>query len=354
MKLTKKNGALGLLLIIFALAIYCRFTSEDATIRSSEREFAFPDKRALAAFSILAPDGRSLVLGTDDYGRWMVNNQFFANEVALEDLKNILRNMRVRQPVPISQQDSVNLALDNNGLDVSVYVKAHRITIGPFQAFAYNKKLLNYKVGADTPDGESTYMRKENSSMPFMIHVPGIPRGLSSVFDVRENLWRDPVVIDLNYERILAVELIWSGLPVQSFYLKSDPLVQGFDFYQTASQESPIALEADTLKVLRYLSAFEGVHYEMLLDENQRQEAENLMQEQPFVQLYVYDSTGRRTHLEAFRRHLPEGSATVGVTGDVDPNRFYLRVNGADLALAQYFVFNRIFRPLSFFERQGL
>ncbi|MFN3557547.1 MAG: DUF4340 domain-containing protein [Bacteroidales bacterium] len=321
-----------------------------STLRPGDSDFSLDRSREVMRITLHSElKGEKVVIQRDDAGRWQLNNHYFANESAVEQLLSAMARLRVRQPVSRENHQQVMAALDQEGVEVEVFVRAWRIHLGQLKLIPYAQRYQSIRVGEDTADNQSTYMRKSRSDRAFKVHIPGVEGGVATIFDARERSWRNPVVTDLQPDQIASISIIVPQQPQQSFTLRNYGR-NGFGFYHVQTPQPLESLQVDTLRVVRFLSAFADLHYETLLDESQEEIRKNTIFEQPFMEIHVESTSGILITLEAFARKpsADDLQITPGIASD--PNRFYVRVNGQEFALAQYFVFNRVLRPLSFFK----
>jgi hypothetical protein len=291
--------------------------------------------------------GQHLILEKDAEGVWHVNQAFRANESAVRELLGALRHLNVRLPVSLAEQEQVNQALEEKGVLVEIFVRNHWIRLpGGKGLISRTKRAKRLLAGEDTPDGESTIMRLYRSEMPFAVHVPGVQGGLSGLFSLSENLWRDPVVLDLQARQIRRIEVRFTENEKESYVIENQSQ-QPVLFH--GGQAVDISL-IDGTRLARYLEGFTELHYEKLMtgaDDSLRMQE---MFSPLFLEIVVQDQQERVTTLRFFRRKASEEELRGLAAGtNADPNRFFLQVNEGEFARAQYFVFNRIMRPLSYF-----
>lgn len=351
----KRNAKLfflfSLSLLLLGMILYWQ-SGIYSTFRVEDRDFSVDKDLEITRIEMESlSEGKKIVLHKDKQERWRLDSSLFANDLAVSELIMMLERLSVRQPVSIANKSQVEEMLSTAGVLVDVFVVAHRVQFGNFRLFPYENRFQSIIVGPDTPDGRSTYMRKNSSDLAFKVSRPGYERGISEVFTPEQRVWRDPVILDLEYESIHSVNVVVYGNEEESFVLK--PLdEQDFRFFQRENSEDALEFKADTARVLRFLSSFKDIHYERLPDEEDEKTRKELMFEQPFMEISVKSKDGMQTSIKAYARLAPESIVTLAEGINQDPNRFYVQVNDGEFALAQYYVFNRILRPLSFFENK--
>jgi hypothetical protein len=343
-----KYIVLSLSLLLFLVAMMIWYSNSHSTFRPTESDFSV--RRGLDISSIeivnMATEGTILLTHGND-GMWYLNNSLLANESAVIQLLDILRKLTIRQPVSLDQTEEVYQKFDESGIRVVVSAKDHYLKIGGRQFFPYQRVVQSFMIAGDTPDELSSYMRKSRESMAFMVHVPGMESGLYRYFDTNPNDWGDPVIIDMARNEIERVLIVFSEKPEESFLLKQDPYGM-FEFYNHISGELLSGINIDTTRVVRFLSSFHSLHYESLVSDDEIQSLEEMMFDEPFMTLTVKPFHNESTVIEVYRKVPSDELISVGITTSYDPNRFYLKSDD-EYAIAQYYVFNRILRPLSFF-----
>jgi hypothetical protein len=338
-------------LLLFLIAMMIWYANTHSTFRPAESDFSVNSDFEISRIHIVDPvENQNIELVADASGRWMLNENIYANEPAIRQLLDVMRKLTIRQPVSVEMHEAINHLLDSAGRRVTVFARDYHIKIGGRKIIPYQRVVQSFLVGNDTPDGLSSYMKKEGASMAFMIHVPGLESGVSSYFGSRVNDWRDPVIIDVALESIDFVRTIVTGQSEESFLVSRDG--DGlFSFHDPETGYKITDLSVDTARVLRYLSSFQSLHYEKLVDESDPDTSIGSMFDDPFMEIMVKPLGEKEIIITVFRRKPMEGNQLDGITTGFDPNRFFIQFSDGEIAIAQYYVFNRILRPLSFFRR---
>jgi hypothetical protein len=349
----RRNIHLFILLaaLLFLMAVIIFWYSHSAsTLRATDSDFSLDRSLEILRIEMYNSDrSEEVIMEKDEQGRWKLNRQLFANDLAVQQLISSMARLRVRQPVSFENRNQVDQMLDEHGITVKFFVQAWRIHLANFRLFPYQRAYQSFVVGEDTPDGLSTYMRKSGSQMPFKVHIPALESGIAYLFEPYEKEWRNPVIIDMERQQISRISVKDINQPGQSYHLMRINTGR-FEFFDYDDPTQKINVSVDSLRLERFLSAFRNVHYETLLDDEQEQLRKKLIFEQPFLKVSVQNREGMEVSVLAFARHLPEIAEATANGLQRDPNRLYIQVNDGEFALAQYYVFSRILRPLSFFE----
>jgi hypothetical protein len=330
-----------------AAGLYFSLSGKQGSLQERDRNFRLEENAEVVRVEMQRKTAEKLLLEKDADGIWHVNNAFRANESAVRELLGTLRHLNVRLPVSLAEQEQVNNALENDGVLVEIFARTYWINLpGDIRLIPRTKRVKRLLAGEDTPDNESTFMRLYRSRMPFAVHVPGVQGGLSDLFTLSESIWRDPVVLNLQAGQIKRVEVNFPEMESESFVIDN----QGAQPVLLQNGQ-PIELSiAGKTRLLRYLEAFTELHYEKLMTSPDDALRQQQMVSPHFLEIGVIDHLGRVTTLRFFRRKADEAELkTLAAATTADPNRFYLQVNEGEFARAQYFVFNRIMRPFSYF-----
>lgn len=319
-------------------------------LQTGDRDFALPEEAEVVAVDIIPPANNKIILEKDKSGQWWVNKKRPANEFAVLNLTHILRYSAVRQPVPLASQEEINRNIEKNGILINVYIDTYLFDFfNVFGLFNIKRKYNSFFVGDNATETEGTYMRMAESKNPYIVYRPGFREGIAEVFEPRKHKWFDPVVVDLEAEQIRQVKLITNENPGESFLLKVDEDM-GFLFSDIDNEPFTGSFEVDTQKVLRFLSSFKDLYYESLLTNEALKESEDFIFPEYAFRIVVNDRYNNRYGFKVYRRYREAGIMKPGELSPVyDPDRFYIEPDDGQRAVAQYYVFGRVLRPLSFF-----
>jgi hypothetical protein len=107
----------------------------------------------------------------------------------------------------------------------------------------------------------------------------------------------------------------------------------------------------DTLKLLNFLTAFNDLRYEALLNELDARRKDSIIHSVPWYVFTLVDSKGDTSIMKTFYK--PNDNRQFDMEGNLyvmDVDRAYALVNGdRDFVLIQYFVFDKILKPLPYF-----
>jgi len=336
--------------IIIVLILISSYLYGLISLQTGERDFALPKEAEVMAVDIIPPANEKIILEKDKSGQWWVNKNHPANEFAVLNLIHILRYSAVHQPVPVASQKKINENIEKNGILINVYIETYLLDFfNLFGLFKIQRPYNSFLVGENATETEGTYMRMAESKNPYIVYRPGFSGGIAEVFEPGKHKWFDPAIVDLEPEEIKQVKLITNENPGESFLLK---VSKDFEFLFSDIDKEPFPgkLNVDTKKVVRFLSSFKHLYYETLLTNETLKESENFIFPEYAFRIVVDDRDNNRYDFKVYRRYREAGLLEPGELSPVyDPDRFYIELDDGQRAIAQYYVFGRVLRPLSFF-----
>lgn len=346
----KKNRLTIIILVILAVAAAAiLFSRGSGTIKKELKDFAITDTSNVVKVFLSDKSDNNVLLERQGDGSWLVNGEFKARKDMVDLLLATARNLRVSAPVPRAAFNTVVTNLATRSTKVEIYQKQYLIDLFyRIRLFPRVKQTRVYYVGDVTPDNIGTHMILENSSMPFVVYWPGFRGFIASRFSTRLNDWRDHSIFSQKYLQIESVEVYFPAKPEQSYKVVNNR--EGFlDLYPYGSNTAVPGY--DTLKMLGFITAFEDIRYEALIDDMEQRIVDSITSSVPQHIITLTDVNGNKKEAKTFRRQAVFYAEDIyGMPFDYDPDRMYAIINdGKDFVLVQYFTFNRIIRPLNFF-----
>ncbi|HSV89252.1 MAG TPA: DUF4340 domain-containing protein [Bacteroidales bacterium] len=347
MKAKNLSYLIVLMVVITTITLFLHFAGRQASIPERDRGFRLNYVNNIVRIEMGKVDMPALNLERNEAGVWRFNRLYTANDPAIRELLAALRQLNVRKPVALTDQDSINKLLDTEGIRLNVFSRFYLVRLpGEIRLFPFSRRVRQYLIGQDTPEGDGAYMRLFRSQIPFVVHIPGVERSLAGIFSPDESIWRDPVVVNLLPEQIARIEVSYNQSPEESFVienLENKPVL-----LQNQFAVDSVLVNWD--RVGRFLSSFTELYYDRLLTNPADSVMLEGLIEPAFFDITITDFLENRTNLIFYRRKADKEELEVLAPGTTaDPNLFFMQVNSGKFAVGNYFVFNRIMRPLSFF-----
>ncbi|MDR1879164.1 MAG: hypothetical protein LBQ64_06335 [Bacteroidales bacterium] len=351
-KISRKTSNLMLLvgtLFVVVAAVSLTLTRKSGTLHSAEKNFAVQDTAAIE--KIFLADGyeaQSLLERTEN--GWMLNGQYEVVPQNINDLLGCIHNISVKDIVAKSARDNINKRMAAGATKVEIYYRDHRIKIGRLKLFAYTHKKVYY-IGQATMDNMGNYAIMEGAEFPCVVYLPGFRGFIDPKYSPLENSWRSHAIVRLRMSKIREINSIDFTDQTASFrILRSGN--RTFDVVQSTSNQrlSPY----DTLRLLDFLSDFRDLNYESAVNKLTKEEKDSIFVRK-FKEVSLTDMEGNTTVITMFylenEYNMEEYEYDVDFMEAYSKDRFYAVINGntEEVYLCQYFVFDRIVQPISFF-----
>lgn len=346
-----KNKYIAIATILLAIvAIVLLMRSSRSTIKA---DFAVEDAASITKIFMSDKLNNTVTLKRIDEQKWMVNDKYQARADGMDILLESITQVRVKEPVTIAGRNNVIKWLAGKSVKVEVYQTVYRIDLfKKIKWFPHEKLTKVYYVGGETQDNNGTFMLMEGSDEPFICYIPGFRGFLSPRYTALETDWRNHAICDLKIGDIKSVKLEFPTARDSSFEISR--FDRDFEVKMLGSNQ--VMNGYDTLKVLDYMSSFTNVNFEAFRNNMGKHDIDSITSQTPMAILSITDVSGKTTTVKAFIK-LAEKGTIDEITGNelfIDRDRFYGLVNDdKDFVYLQYFTFNQILKPITFFRKSS-
>jgi hypothetical protein len=341
-----------ILVLLVALALGLFLKNRQVNTLDEDSDYAVADTGIITKIFLADKKNNTVLLKKDSIGKWTVNDKYAASDYSIRLFLKTLMSIDVKSPVSKEAQANMVKIMAGNSVKVEIYQKAFRVDLFDYiRWFPYERLAKTYYVGFATQDNTGTYMLMEGSSTPYIVHIPGFKGFLSTRYSVLEKDWRDHTIYNYHYKDLASVSIWMPEYPGQSFKAKKKGL-RDFELHRLLdyNKESPERIIGyDTLELMDLFSSFEDVRYETLIDEMTKEKQDSILKAVPFHVITLETVSGEINTLKTW--HKKGGNTVLDTTMQPslwDPDRLYALINnGSDFTLIQFFVFDRILRPLN-------
>jgi hypothetical protein len=335
----KNKYSLIAVIILAVIAAYFIYTQNVGTIKKELKDFAVEDTNAVTKIFLADRDGNSVLLEKQEDNTWMVNNKFKARQDAISMLLKTMHKVEIKAPVAKSAFENTVALLSTKGIKVEIYTGG-------------KKPSKVYYVGNATSDKFGTYMLLENSSVPFITHIPGFYGFLTPRYFTEEEDWRSTELFKYNINDLKSVEFINHEKPEDSFLITDidteNPIVK-------SPVDGKVFNNIDTTKIVGYLQLYQSINIEFYLNNKvSKSEQDSVIKCCPKFDLTVTDLLGNKKTIKAYNKPLPEGTLDInGKPLKYDFDKMYAVINdGKDFVSIQYYVFDPLMQPITFFLKK--
>ena len=285
---------------------------------------------------------------------WIVDNQYAASQPMVDLLLETLHTMRIRQQVNRNAIPTVVKDLSARAVKVDVYQRRPLINWfgGKIRLFPREKLTTTYYVGRETQDMMASYMFREGDKQPFIIHIPGFRGFLTPRFVAEPLKWHSHTIVDLDVHQIERVELQIPDSPDENFVVQRE----GDGFYLELANHRR-ADGFDTARVAQMLSSFTWLNFDEFASIVPNTFADSCVTGTPRTVLSITDTAGHTRVMRTYIKYNNPDDWKAMPDPDMyevfDLDRLYAIIDNQDTVLIQYYIFDNILQPASYFLGQN-
>ncbi|MBP5516471.1 MAG: DUF4340 domain-containing protein [Bacteroidales bacterium] len=343
--MSKKNIIIIASILFIGVAtvavVKCKHDSKNTSNPEIQtKEAARPGPDGVYKIYMVDKENNHVLLTYQSDSLWLVDEKYPANQYMIEEmLLKTLENMCVKSKVNNAAVENITKQIAAKHVKVEIYYRD-------------SKKKEQCKViyvGPDTQDNMATYMYLEGSEEPCIVHLPGFRGCLSPRFVVDPYLWRSHNIVNLPIRQISSVELRIPSMPEESFSVVREG--NGFVFNKLYPKTRVNGF--DTARVAQLLSSFTNLNFDEYAKVVPKAELDTTFSREPRTILRVTDLKGKTRELKTYIKYSnPDDIYAMPDTtmyNVFDLNRLYAIVDNKDTVLIQYYIFDNILQPASFF-----
>jgi hypothetical protein len=329
---------IAVLLLLCAVSFFLyKKKGTPSTLDKEARNFKIEDTASITKIFIADKNGAKVTLERTKKG-WYVNDRFPARTDAIGTLLYTMKLIDVKSPVS-------NTAKKN----VLSYMAARAVKV---QVFSGDELIKQYYVGHENQEMDGTYMlltdieSGENYEDPFITFIPGFEGYLSSRYFIKEEEWRDRVIINYIPPQLKEIKVEHLETPDSSFHIK---LHNTTDF--TLKKLNGEVLTYEMLQMKQYLAYFQNISYEFLLGPANKRLVDSIASCLPYQRLTITDTKNQTRVFNFIRKpSTPEINRKYEIQYKYDPDRCYLRFNeDKETAIVQFYVFGKVLPTYLYF-----
>jgi hypothetical protein len=347
----KKNRVTYIItVILIIIAVVLILSGRNSTLDKERTNFALQDTASLTKIFLVDKNNNYVLLEKVTPSEWKLNKKYKAHDYQIKDFLKTMMDLVVRNPVPKVARNNVISRLSATAVKVEIYQRVYRIDLfGLIKLFPHEKRTKTYYVGGPTQDNRGTYMLMEGCEEPFIVYLPRFRGFVSARYSTQEDDWRDHTVFDTRLNDLVSVSVEFIKESEESYTVENLGKDKIVFIPWKDHQEKPY----DTLRMLNFLTAFADIRFEAVLNNSLEPEfIDSLTSQSPVHIITLVDKHGDTNQVITFHKRSfnevinPEGL----LFRPVDFDRLYALINNKkDFVLIQYFVFDKILRPASYY-----
>ncbi len=330
----KKNLFLVLIAIILGtLAIYVITRDDSSSLRTEQMDFAVKDTAAISKIFLADRNGNNVVLKRNDKGTWILNDSFPPRPEMIKNIMEAIFSLSVKSRVPKAGFNNVINDLASGAIKCEIYLKDHQ---EPFKV---------YYVGGHTADALGTLMMIENSSVPFVMEIPGFNGYLTPWYNPKLEIWKEPIIFRYQADQIRRLSVSYPAFPEKSFILENE----NGRFFLKNPVEQKIYRDIDSVAVDNYLALYQQVFYEVIEGNLTVYQKDSLLLSPSLSEIEIESKDGEKKRITIFPMPINQFSLSqqdsLGnpLTYDIDRMYGYLNHNN-EWVVIQHFSFDKLFR----------
>jgi hypothetical protein len=352
MKKIKKSNFWILLTAVVAIVVSVSLLlgRKSTTNYRDTVNFSIPDTASVHWIFMADQSGGKVLLQRNTDGRWLLDGKETAMRENVNDLLSVLKNMTVKMPVSKAATDNVLKWLATGATKVQISYSDFRIRLGRFQWWKCDRKKTFY-IGSPTPDNLGNYAIMEKSGQPFVVYVPGFRGFISPYFSTMVSDWKSHELLNLRISEIAEVRLTDFEHEEASLLVKR----HGEKHFDICSLPGEKPLDRyDTVKLYDHLSSYRKLNFEFFAEKPAPEKRDSILSER-FKELIVTDTRGNRLKITMYHMlneyNTEEFDYQPEFMDLYNRDKFYITLddNTSDFYICQFFVFDRIIQPLSYY-----
>lgn len=308
-----------------------------STLKPELKEFAIEDPDEVTEIFLASKANEKsyvkLTKGTD--GKWMVNGEYPAEEEKVKVLLyEYLAKLKAKNPLPKAAVDNVIKSMASNAIKVEVYKGTRKDKV--------------FYVGGNSADEMGTHMLLENSSMPFVVHIPGFMGYPAAIFNLNPKKWKSVNLFLTSIVELKAATVFYPADAGGSFTITKEERSLKINPFVVEDVKDPAQLNIALLK--QYTATFENLTYESIFEGLAAKLADSVVKaSQPYAVIELLRVDGKKHVLKIYKKPVTAESPqfdNYGKPVDYDVDRFYgvLDGNTQDILSVQSFVFKNILK----------
>lgn len=342
--MNKNRVVLIIMVVLITIALSFVLTERNSTILGSDSSFAVKDTANIVKVYMADKNNRSILFERTDNG-WTLNAKAKAHEKNMEMLLTTLKNLEVKYPVPQKAHDNIVKIMAANSVKVEVYKNDYRIKIGQLKLLPYVNNASTFYVGNATQDNQGTYMLMEGAERPFVVTIPGFRGFVAARFTTNPKDWLSHEIFRIPYKRIQEIRVESADYPNKNYQIRK--LEEGYEIMSLKNRQ--VLGAYDTVALYTFLDAFKNINYESILDDMPEKKVDSILNAQPVFKISVKETNGEEHEIATYRMYSRYDQEEIyGYKPEYDLDRMYGWHN-EQMLMIQYFVFDKITRPVEFF-----
>jgi hypothetical protein len=254
-----------IVLLIVATVLFLK--DKPGTLKVDTHVFAVTDTVAIT--DITFKEGKNELVLHRSGREWMVNRNFHARPKAIKGLLNLLMNMEIDSPVPVSMKKDIHRSFEHKNISVTIESSA-----GIMKSYEITEN-DSLKVGS--------FVRLAGEEDSYLVRVVGYNGRISALFPFNPQFWRDKTIFSYRPADIVSLEVRYPGKPKASFayhFLGPNRLE-----IKSLTENKSVNIPKDLARM--YLLNYSSVNYERQVNSRAKEIMDSLQHQKPYCEIRV-------------------------------------------------------------------
>lgn len=351
----KKKNTIILIVAAAAIVIAACVALWGSRTSTFKQDYHIEDIASVSRVYISDKENNNVLLervdGTAPDSAWLVDGEHLASQPMVDLMLETLHSMRIRQQVNKNAVANVINRISASSVKVEVYQTLPFINWfgGRLQLFPHERLTATYFIGFETQDQMASHVYRKGDKVPYIIHIPGFRGFLAPRFPTSSTAWRSHRIVNVDIKHLSRVELAIPARPEESFAIYRE----GDDFrMELTSPRRPVE-GFDTVRVAQLLSSFTNLNFDEYVSAVPNASPDSSLAQAPRTILRITDTEGRTREVKTYIKYVNPDDQKAMPDPELyeafDVNRLYAIIDGSDTVLIQYFTFDNILQPASYF-----
>lgn len=340
-----------LIIVAAVVVVAAALTAYVLSRPTFKQDYHIEDISSITKLYLADKENNEVTLIREADSTWTVDGTYLASQPMVDLLLETLNTMRIRQQVNKNAIPNAIKDIAAHGIKVEVYQRVPFINwfSGKLKLFTRERLTTTYYVGRETQDMMASFMFRKGDEVPYIIHIPGFRGFLTPRFVTEPLKWRSHTIVDLNVRDIERIELEIPEQQEESFAIVRDG--EGFAMEMLQSHQRVNGF--DTARVAQMLSSFTWLNFDEFAAIVPNTFADSCVSGVPRTILRIIDTKGNQSEVKTYIKYNNPDDIKAMPDPEMyetfDLNRLYAIVNQKDTVLIQYYVFDNILQPASYF-----
>lgn len=318
----KQKNAILLITILILLSVALYWLSDNNSVKNNFGTLAITKTQEINRIELIDLETNEKIIL--DIKNLCVNETQSASATAINQLIKISGALQIRNTASQNLAKIITDQINKSGIKVSYYTN--------------NQLIKSYKICTITKHKKGTYILTDQSELPVIASIPGESSDILPFFDTNIHYWLSNTIVSLKPSEILKIKLENKNLHQNSF-----TLIANKKEFEILDFEKKTCKEINRNSIKQYLSYFEAIHHNGLVQNLSYQEVNSITETRPDYEITIESIPKTKIKLSIYSKK--------NILGKIDINTAYIRINDNNqLFESSYTELDLILKNIDYFK----